>query len=124
MNDTPTVCIIEDDVLIGVYLERLCQQAGASVLGRETHCEAGIDLIIATQPTHVLLDIRLGSCCDGVEVAQRILPEVDGLKVIFITGSNEPDTRLRMKSVAPHAILTKPIRATDLRVALNPSHEH
>ena len=54
---------------------------------------------------------------DGVEAAQRICKE-HPCKVIFLTGSNETATRLRIEATEPAGVLVKPILPEHLIDAL------
>jgi two-component system, response regulator PdtaR len=67
-----------------------------------------IEMALRHRPTVVLMDVRLGSGMDGVEAAQKIRRS-HPCNVIFLTGSNETATRLRIEATDPTAILVKPI---------------
>ena len=54
---------------------------------------------------------------DGVEAARRICQEL-ACKVIFLTGSNETATRLRIEATEPAGVLVKPILPQHLIGAL------
>ena len=69
---------------------------------------AANDRTLRHRPAVVLMDVRLGTGMDGVEAAQRICKE-HPCKVIFLTGSNETATRLRIEATAPAGVLVKPI---------------
>jgi CheY-like chemotaxis protein len=68
------------------------------------------------------MDVRLGSGMDGVEAAMRICKEYS-CKIIFLTGSNEIATRLRIEATEPAGVLVKPILPQHLIEALQSLHE-
>ncbi len=109
MVEPQTVLILEDEVLITYFLEEACALAGWAVVATAATAQAGLDGLRAHAPKAALLDVRLGGERDGVHVALEIRKEQPGLKIIFVTGSSEPDTIERMKTVDPSAILIKPV---------------
>jgi two-component system, response regulator PdtaR len=76
-----------------------------------------IEMALRHRPAVVLMDVRLGSGIDGVEAARRICQE-HPCKVIFLTGSNETATRLRIEATEPAGVLVKPILPQHLIGAL------
>jgi two-component system, response regulator PdtaR len=76
-----------------------------------------IEMALRHRPAVVLMDVRLGSGIDGVEVAQKIR-QPHPCKVIFLTGSNETATRLRINATDPDDVLVKPILPQHLIGAL------
>ena len=68
------------------------------------------------------MDVRLGTGMDGVEAAQRICQE-HPCKVIFLTGSKETATRLRIEAMDPASVLFKPILPEHLIGALQSLHD-
>jgi DNA-binding NarL/FixJ family response regulator len=104
-----TVLILEDEVLISYFLEEACALAGWSVVATAANAQAGLENLRTHTPQAALMDVRLGGERDGVQVALEIRKEQPGLKIIFVTGSSEPETIDRMKSADPAAILIKPV---------------
>ena len=64
------------------------------------------------------MDMRLDGAKDGVDAALVIHEEI-GSKVIFITGSQDPNTVVRIRTDHPSAILFKPVSAAQLRAAID-----
>lgn len=113
-----SVVIVEDDALIAIYLERLCKKYGVPVLGTAAEGQKAIDMIITHRPTHVFMDMRLEGELDGVDVGTAIYLKHPEIRIIYITGSNEPATRARIDEDHPYRILIKPINPSDLEEAL------
>jgi DNA-binding NarL/FixJ family response regulator len=118
MSEVPNVIIVEDEILIAEDLRLMCEDFGAHVLEMRHTATGTAERIIELQPDYVLMDVRLGGRRDGVNVAQDVHDHTPGVKVIFITGSNEPPTIRRIENDHPHRILIKPISPHQLREAL------
>jgi DNA-binding NarL/FixJ family response regulator len=120
MPDRRRAVIVEDEFLIADYLADLCELYDVEVVGSADNGEDAIRIIRETRPDFVLMDVRLVGPMDGVEIAKTVYNEQDKLKIIYITGSNEPPTIARINSDHPYQILIKPILPDDLRRALAP----
>ncbi len=118
MSDKPTVVIVEDDYLIAEDLRSMCEDFGTNVLAVRHDASETAEKIIALAPDYVLMDVRLGGDRDGVSVAQQVYASNTEIKLVFVTGSNEPQTIERIETDHPHRILIKPISPDQLREAL------
>jgi len=118
MSETPTVVVVEDDVLISLYLQGLCKDFGATVLGYAVDGDTALAMLTEMKPSHVLMDMRLRGEKDGVDVGKVIYKTQPTIKVIYITGSNEPETQARIGTDHPYRVLIKPINPNDLKDAL------
>lgn len=113
-----TIVIVEDDFLIAEDLRGMCEEFGATVLGMASSADRAFEEIKAHRPQYVLMDVRLGGKRDGVDVAQWVHDIMPEIKLIFITGSNEPPTIARIQQDHPYRILIKPIAPQQLKEAL------
>lgn len=118
MAEPRTLVIIEDEYLISYFLEDACRQAGWVAAGMTDSAEDGLKMIREVRPEVALIDIRLSGPRDGVELASQVMEEQPDLKVIFVTGSVEPEVSERMAALSPSNILIKPIQSPDLIAAL------
>ncbi|WAP71339.1 response regulator [Jiella pelagia] len=110
--------IVEDDFLIMEYLRELSEEMGLNVLGTADIAEQAVSTILENRPDFVFMDLRLGGDKDGVDVAHAIQPDMPELKIIYITGSNEPASLARISADHPHQVLIKPVVERDLRRAV------
>ena len=117
MNNV-NVFIVEDDVLIAEDLRAMCEEFGATVVGMAHSAEEAFAAIETSDAQYVLMDVRLGGKRDGVDVAQWVNDVKPDVKLVFITGSNEPPTIERIHQDHPFRILIKPIQPEQLREAL------
>ena len=118
MSDV-TVVIVEDDFLIAEDLRGMCEEFGVKVLGMAHTAATAFAEIETHRPQFVLMDVRLGGKRDGVDIAQQVNDVMPEVKLVFITGSNEPPTIERIKEDHPFRILIKPISPEQLGEALS-----
>lgn len=115
MTDNPIkVAIVEDEFLIAQDLAYLCEKLGMTVVGQAANFDTAVKLIEETVPDYVLMDVRLQGKRDGVNVALKVFETMPGIKIIYVTGSNEPPTLARIDEDHPYAVLIKPVGERDL----------
>lgn len=113
----PTVLIVDDDFLIAEYLREVVEDAGCRVCATAATAEDAVAEALRFKPDVVLMDVRLRGHGDGVDAAIRIHTRL-GTPVVFITGSNEPETMRRIHADHPRGILVKPILPEQLVASL------
>ncbi len=93
MHDSiKTVLVVEDEDAVRGLLRTLLRLAGYSVLTCSDGAEA-LDLMAARGGVvHLLItDINLGPDMDGIELAEALRAAQTGMKVLYISGHEEPD---------------------------------
>ena len=112
------VLIVEDEFLIAETLTAMVEDIGMSVCGAAaTACEA-VRLARIHEPLLVLMDVRLKGQKDGIDAAREIRT-LKFCPVIFITGSQEPQTIERIKSENLAAgLLFKPFQFGQLKAMI------
>jgi len=118
MPPSKRVAIVEDDVLTAYYFQDICASCGAEVVGIEHLAGKAREMIFAQHPDYVLMDVRLGGKRDGVDIALDVHDRFPDIRIVFITGSNEPPALARIHSDHPYKILIKPILPEDIIEAL------
>jgi two-component system, response regulator PdtaR len=111
------VLIVDDDFILVEYLHDVVAQSGHAVCGTASTADEAVALALSRRPSAVLMDVRLRGPRDGVDAAIEI-QRVTRPAIIYITGSNEPQTIARLKETKPYAILIKPIVPEQLQAAL------
>jgi two-component system, response regulator PdtaR len=111
------ILIVDDDNLVRLGIRMTLEDAGFRNLQVARTGSAAIRMALRHHPAVVLMDVRLGSGMDGVEAVRRIRQSYP-CTVIFLTGSNETATRLRIEATAPAGVLVKPILPQHLIEAL------
>ena len=109
-----SVLVVEDEFLIADLLVSMLEDLGLTVCGVATTATEAMAMATAHRPELVTMDMRLRGDGDGVDAALHIHSHV-GARVIFITGSREPDTVARIDTDHPAAVLFKPITFEQLR---------
>ncbi len=116
------VLVVDDEALIADLWCMVLEDMGLQVCGVAPTAADAIALAVTHQPKIVLMDVRLKGEADGVDAALAIHEQV-GSKVIFITGSREPETISRIHMDHPTAVLFKPLSdralASAVTAALN-----
>jgi len=113
-----SVVIIEDDFLNAMYLEDACLRFGYPVAGTASSADDAMDLIRRTMPDCLLVDVRLTGPRDGIDLVEEVRRERPGIRIIFVTGSDEPSTMVRIKATLPDGIIIKPTDPEQLRARL------
>ena len=119
MTDRKTVVIVEDDYLIAEYIRAVCEAIGVDVIAMADNAADAEKRVDERQPEFIMMDVRLNGHRDGVDASIAIHSKFPDIKVIFVTGSDEPRTLERIRSDSPYRILIKPVEISDLRGALD-----
>jgi DNA-binding NarL/FixJ family response regulator len=109
--------VVDDEYLISEGLRLQVEGLGVRVCGIAATADDAIALAQTHRPRVVLMDVRLGGDKDGVDAALAI-HETVGSRVIFITGSREPQTLKRIEADHAWAILYKPVAERQFTAAL------
>ncbi len=106
-----SVLLVDDDELILKYVEQtILARSGHMRIHKATNgFDAGV-LLVKARPDIVFLDILMPGT-DGIEVCRRIraTPDLEGVRVVGITGSDDPETWRRMVEAGADVVLHKPI---------------
>jgi two-component system, response regulator PdtaR len=111
------VMVVEDEALIAEAFVIMLEDMEMEVCGVAATADEAIALAAAHSPDVILMDVRLQGPKDGVDAAITIEQMVRS-RVIFVTGSREPETLARIQQDDPAAVLFKPLRADQLRTTV------
>jgi CheY-like chemotaxis protein len=115
LNDC--ILVVEDDSIIARIFVLELRSMGQSVCATCDTARKAIALATQHRPRLVLMDNRLKGKEDGVTAALAIHADV-GSKVIFVTGSRDPQTVARIAADHATDVLFKPLYAGQLRKAV------
>ncbi len=118
MTEPLQILLVEDEVLIAIYLEGALQRAG---YGRCTWVATGEEALALVQqdpPAVVIMDVRLAGELDGIQTAQQIRAERD-IPLIFMTGYLDAKVRARADKLQPMGYCAKPINIAELTALLD-----
>ena len=111
------VLIVEDDMLIGRYLEMLMVEFGHEVCAIATSAGDAITQAAAYRPDATLMDIQLADGSSGIDAAREIHARYR-LRCIFISGTPDETTRAAVAAYEPIDFLGKPFLPVTLERAL------
>lgn len=117
MTTDKSVLVVEDEFLIANLLAEMVADLGMRVCGVADNVETAIELAIQHRPDVVLMDFRLKGKRDGVDAGIAVHQQL-GSAIVYITGSREPATIMRINTDHPAAILIKPISFEELEDTL------
>jgi DNA-binding NarL/FixJ family response regulator len=110
--------IVEDQDLTAEALELAVSSLGVEVLGHARDADEAEEKVLDLKPDMVFMDVQLGRGRDGIDVSLALAPKSDS-RIIFVTGSKEPDTMRRIEADHPFRVLFKPFRLDQLREAID-----
>lgn len=106
-DNPPTVLIVDDEVLVAMFMSDLVEDAGLAVAGVARDAAAALEQAAATAPAVALVDLNLRGADSGVALARR-LTEAHGTAVILVSGEHGLAERPDIVALAPAAIVEKP----------------
>ena len=107
------ILVVEDDMIIQMFLSKIINNAGFTVVGEARNYIEILELVDRTQPDLIVMDIGLEGEKDGIETA-HILNKKYNIPILFITGNSDKVTRDRANEVHPIGIIFKPIDENSL----------
>lgn len=107
------VVIVEDNLLIAMDLQMQVEDAGHEVVGTAVAEDEAVRLVSAEAPDVVLMDLRLAGDTSGERAAERLYRQ-GGVRCVFVSGNLDPETRARLSSLDPVAMLSKPVQPQEL----------
>jgi len=111
------VLVVDDEALIAQTWCIHMEMIGVEVCGVAATAEAAIALAKQHRPAVILMDVRLKGQADGIDAAIAIREHLSS-RIIFITGSREPETMARIQLGDPASILIKPVADHQLYAAV------
>jgi len=103
-----TILIVEDEPLVALELKETLIDAGFEVPATVDSADLVIPAVRTHNPDLLLMDVRLRSFIDGIDVVSRIrlLSEIP---VVYLTAYSTPDVIRRADGTHPAAFLMKPV---------------
>ena len=88
---TVRVVLVDDEAMVRVGLRMvLTAETDIEVVGEAADGGAAVDVVEATEPDVVLMDVRMPDV-DGIEGARRVLARCPGVKVVVLTTFDEDE---------------------------------
>lgn len=111
------VLIVEDEAIVQLHLARVVTDCGHEVVGPASSAEGALQAAAARTPDVALLDVRLASAVDGVDLARTLRERYD-CAVVFVTAATDEATIARIEAVQASGYVVKPFRQAEIRLAL------
>lgn len=111
------VIIVEDDQLLALILKKMAASIDLEVLSVYQFGREAVEMIIRENPDIIFMDISLADDFNGVEVMEVIRNHTRS-PVIYISGISSNSIKSNAKNIENSCFLSKPIRLTDLREAV------
>ena len=99
--------IVEDEMLIAGFIERLLRSHGYEVRNLFDHAEAALTALREDPPGLMLLDLNLRKPGDGLEILKVARSHTPDMKVLVVTGCMEEEVIAEAKSLGAVAVLEK-----------------
>lgn len=114
------ILIVEDDGIQQIIMKRLAEKLGLNVVCIVSKGNDAIRTIKNLPDIDlIMMDVRLGDDVDGIEAMMKIRKQSNTVKVIYVTGNSELQTRNRANQTNYEAFLEKPISEDKLRFAVS-----
>ena len=112
MTEEVRVALAEDDAIIRLDLRETLEEAGYTVVGDTGRGDEMLELVAATNPEVVILDIKMPGM-DGIEVA-RCIAESHGAAVVILTAFSQREFIDQAIEAGALAYLVKPFQRSEL----------
>jgi len=110
------VVVAEDETLIRLDLVEMLGEEGYEVVGEAGDGETAVELVMATRPDLVVLDVKMPKL-DGISAAKRIA-ENRTAPVVILTAFSQRDLVERARDAGAMAYLVKPFDKSSLVPAI------
>jgi len=112
MTEEVRVALAEDDAIIRLDLRETLEEEGYTVVGDTGRGDEMLELVAATNPEVVILDIKMPGM-DGIEVA-RCIAESNGAAVVILTAFSQREFIDQAIEAGALAYLVKPFQRSEL----------
>ena len=112
MPEEVRVALAEDDAIIRLDLRETLEEEGYTVVGDTGRGDEMLELVAATNPEVVILDIKMPGM-DGIEVA-RCIAESHGAAVVILTAFSQREFVDQAIEAGALAYLVKPFQRSEL----------
>lgn len=111
------VLAVEDEPIHQEKIYIVLDELGYELIGIVDNAKEAMQMLIATKPDIVLMDIALEGEKDGIEIAAKINQTIP-TPVIFTTSFRDKKTISKAMHTNPYAYLIKPLEEENLQAAI------
>ena len=113
----PSILIVEDEAIVAMDLQETLADMGYDPIAIAASADEALSRATERCPDIVLMDIRIRGQRDGIETA-GLLRERFNVPIVYLTAHADDATLKRAKQTEPYGYLMKPVKAADLRSAI------
>jgi PAS domain S-box-containing protein len=114
---SPSVLIVEDESIFACDIQQMLIAFGYRPFDIAISAEEAIARTEELRPDVVLMDTQIEGSLDGFATADLLRQRFD-VPIIYITSDADPETIKRALETHPQAYLLKPVKAAELRAAI------
>jgi two-component system response regulator LytT len=118
MNSDFKILIVDDEVLIAEFLKDELISLGYKHIALAHNKKQTFALVNAFKPQLILLDIRMKSEREGIEIAEE-LNKAYNIPFIFITAHSDKEIVKQALGCKPAGYITKPFKQIDVYAAVH-----
>lgn len=115
-----SILIVEDERIVAKDLQAELNELGYDAYAIAASAESALARVAERCPDVVLMDIRIQGDRDGVETAEILKRRFD-VPIVYLTAHADDATLARATQTGPHGYLLKPVKAGELRAAIEVS---
>jgi two-component system, cell cycle sensor histidine kinase and response regulator CckA len=112
-----SILIVEDESIVALDLQETLNGMGYDAYAIASSADEAIAYVSERCPDLILMDIRIKGDRDGIQTAE-LLRDQFLVPAIFLTAHADDATIARAKRTTPYGYLLKPVRAAELRSAI------
>ncbi len=116
------VLIAEDEMVTAIFLKKIFEEAGCSVIDLVSSGEAVLESVRMERPDLIVMDILLEGKLDGIDTIMKIQCDQD-IPVVYITASTDDESIRRALTTRPLEYLAKPIQVPKVQMVVNKINE-
>ncbi|PNW40344.1 UNVERIFIED_CONTAM: response regulator receiver protein [Euhalothece sp. KZN 001] len=111
------VLIVEDELIIAKSLARQLKQLGYEVVGIAANGEKALEIVEASSPDLIFMDVVIAGEMDGIETAKRI-QKIKNISVIYVTAYGDESTLRRIQESGYTEYILKPYQKQENEEAI------
>ena len=115
------IAIVEDEGITQLQLSRILRSEGLEVVGSAADGKEAIEMVLATRPDIVLMDIQM-PVMDGLEASEHILAKYR-VCIVLLTAFSDEEYMERAKEIGICGYVLKPITGETLIPQLQTAFE-
>lgn len=117
MTTKKKIFVVEDDMIIQMFIDRILTNLGLDVIGVARTFEEALAFLENNRPDIIMMDIGLAGDKDGVQTAEVVVEKYQ-IPIIFLTGNSDKSTLERAKNTNPVGFINKPIDESSLKTII------